>query len=132
MIRAKRRVFDPRSGCWSLVDPHPCVEPHLPFAHDGAVLDADLVCACEFFDLQMIGATRMRPFVAQPSRQAVAVGIANLLNERGLHDLRPLNKKRAAQTRRKALPPGVLAARSVVLTRPRGATEMYRPFLWWR
>ena len=40
------------------------------------------------------------------------------------------NKKRAAQTRRKALPPSVLAARSVVLTSAAGATDTYEPFTW--
>src|SRR5262249_34328761 len=38
-------------------------------------------------------------------------------------------QKRAAQTRRKGLPPSVLAARSVVLTSAAVATDTYKPFI---
>jgi hypothetical protein len=67
--------------------------------------------SCSHWPSHLMRLLSVRLAEAQACGKSLAVGIANLLNERELHDLHPPNKKRAAQTRRKGLPPSVLAAR---------------------
>jgi hypothetical protein len=63
-----------------LVHPNTGVEASLALAHQRAVPEPESKRTLEFFNPLM----RARRVVAQPSGKPVAVGIANLLNERGL------------------------------------------------
>jgi hypothetical protein len=119
------RVFGPRSGCWSLVDPHPCVESHLPFAHDGALSDAESVRSLEFLNALVFPAATdqcIRYWSAQ--RQVRRCRHCKSAQRTRASRLASPNKKRAARTRRKALPPSGLAARRSCLTPAADATEM--------
>ena len=77
-----------------MIDPRPCIKAYLAHAHCPAVPQAEGIGALEYLD-PLMGAPLVRLVIAQLSGEApVAIGVANLLNERELHDLHPPNKKR--------------------------------------